>query len=71
MGLSLLSCGDIYILVGVDYVFKWIKVVALPTDDLKVLTKFLIKNILQCLAHLEPSLVIGELTFATNCLKLY
>src|SRR5580765_6169295 len=34
-----------YILVAVDYVSKWVEAAALPTNDAKVVIKFLIKNI--------------------------
>jgi hypothetical protein len=39
------SSGNQYILVVVDYVSKWVEVVALPTNDAKVVVKFLKKNI--------------------------
>nr|XP_016491862.1 PREDICTED: uncharacterized protein LOC107811448 [Nicotiana tabacum] len=37
--------GNKYILVVVDYVSKWVEVVALPTNDAKVVVGFLKKNI--------------------------
>lgn len=37
------SFGDHYILVAVDYVSKWVKAVTLPTNDSKVVSKFLKK----------------------------
>ncbi|XP_061343797.1 uncharacterized protein LOC133289810 [Gastrolobium bilobum] len=39
------SYSNQYILVAVDYVSKWIEVVALPTNDAKVVVNFLRKNI--------------------------
>ena len=39
------SYGNKYILVGVDYVSKWVKAIASLTNDAKVMTKFLRKNI--------------------------
>ena len=39
------SYGNKYILVGVDYVSKWVEAIASPTNDAKVVTKFLRKNI--------------------------
>ncbi|KAL5551667.1 hypothetical protein UlMin_001843 [Ulmus minor] len=39
------SFGNLYILVAVDYVSKWIEAAALPTNDTKVVTRFLQKNI--------------------------
>ena len=37
------SLGNQYILVGVDYVSKWVEVIPLPTNDAKVVIKFLKK----------------------------
>ncbi|XP_058733254.1 uncharacterized protein LOC131604856 [Vicia villosa] len=39
------SFGKNYILVAVDYVSKWVEAVALPTNDAKVVVKFLRENI--------------------------
>ncbi|XP_012435462.1 uncharacterized protein LOC105762096 [Gossypium raimondii] len=39
------SVGKVYILLAVDYVSKWVEVVALPTNDARSVTKFLHKNI--------------------------
>ncbi|KAA3487574.1 Pro-Pol polyprotein [Gossypium australe] len=40
------SFGDLYILVAVEYISKWVEVVALPTNYAKSEIKFLHKNIL-------------------------
>ncbi|XP_016681095.1 uncharacterized protein [Gossypium hirsutum] len=40
-----LSVGNLYILLAVDYVFKWIEAVTLSTSDAKSVMKFLHKNI--------------------------
>ena len=45
MGPFLLSFGFEYILVAVDYVSKWIKAVAMRTNDHKVMIKFVQSNI--------------------------
>ena len=45
MGPFPLSHNNLYILVAVDYVFKWVKAIANPTHDSKVVIKFLKKNI--------------------------
>ncbi|KAK9075802.1 hypothetical protein SSX86_004131 [Deinandra increscens subsp. villosa] len=37
------SCGNKYILVAVDYVSKWVEAQALPTNDARVVVKFLKK----------------------------
>ncbi|KAL5578121.1 hypothetical protein UlMin_019820 [Ulmus minor] len=39
------SFGNLYILVAMDFVSKWIEAAALPTNDAKVVTRFLQKNI--------------------------
>nr|GEU95338.1 reverse transcriptase domain-containing protein [Tanacetum cinerariifolium] len=41
MGPFLSSKGNIYILVAVDYLSKWVKAKALPTNDAQVVVKFL------------------------------
>ena len=41
MGLFPPSFGNLYILVTVDYVSKWIEAAALPTNDAKVVIRFL------------------------------
>ncbi|XP_070022068.1 uncharacterized protein [Nicotiana sylvestris] len=39
------SNGHRYILLGVDYVSKWVEAIALPTNDAKVVVKFVKKHI--------------------------
>ena len=39
------SFGQLYILLAVDYVSKWVEAIATPTNDAKVVLKFLQKNI--------------------------
>ena len=39
------SFGNLYILVAVDYVSKWVEAIATPTNDSRVVLKFLQKNI--------------------------
>ncbi|KAA3466467.1 Transposon Ty3-I Gag-Pol polyprotein [Gossypium australe] len=45
IGPFLPSVGKLYILLAVDYVFKWVKVVTLASNDAKSVLKFLHKNI--------------------------
>ena len=45
VGLFPPSHNNLYIIVMVDYVFKWVKVITTPTNDSKVVIKFLKKNI--------------------------
>ena len=39
------SFGNLYILVAMDYVCKWVKAAALPTNNDKAVVKFLQNNI--------------------------
>ena len=39
------SFGNLYILLAVDYVSKWVEAITTPTNDAKVVVKFLSKNI--------------------------
>ena len=45
MGLFPSSYGNKYIFFGFDYLSKWVEVIASLTNDAKVMTKFLHKNI--------------------------
>jgi len=68
MGLFPPSFGNNYIPVAIDYVSKWAEEVTLPTNDAKVMTKFLIKNIFTRFG--TPRLIIsgGETHF---CNKMF
>ncbi|KAL5580056.1 hypothetical protein UlMin_012498 [Ulmus minor] len=75
MGPFPLSFGNLYILVAVDYVSKWIEAVALPTNDAKVVTRFLQKNIFTRFAGSARLLQLNELEehrmFSYENAKLY
>lgn len=45
MGTFPLSFGNLYILVAVDYVSKWVEALALQTNNAKGVMKFLQNNI--------------------------
>ena len=45
MGPFISSFNNLYILVAVDYVSKWVEATALPTNDSKVVLNFLKRNI--------------------------
>ncbi|XP_070028836.1 uncharacterized protein [Nicotiana sylvestris] len=45
MGPFLISCGNAYILVAVDYVSKWVEAMFLPNNEARSLVSFLKKNI--------------------------
>ena len=42
------SKGNLYILVVVDYVSKWVEVITTPKNDVKTVVIFLQKNMLTC-----------------------
>ena len=46
MGPFRLSFGNLYILLAVDYVFKWVEVVACPRTDANTVVGFIQRNIL-------------------------
>ena len=46
MGPFPLFFGQLYILLAVDYVFKWVEEITTPTNDAKIVVKFLHKHIL-------------------------
>lgn len=56
-----------YILVAVDYVSKWVEVEALPTNDVKVVVKFLKTNIF-AIFGVPKALISDEGTDFLNCL---
>jgi len=45
MGSFAYSYGNLYILVAVEYMFKWVEAIVLPTNITKIVVKFLKKNI--------------------------
>nr|GEZ52685.1 reverse transcriptase domain-containing protein [Tanacetum cinerariifolium] len=62
------SRGNKYILVAVDYLSKWIEVKALPTNDARVVCKFL-KNVFAKFGTPDPLSVIEECTSAMISLQ--
>nr|GEW09395.1 copia protein [Tanacetum cinerariifolium] len=62
------SRGNKYILIAVDYLSKWVKAKALPTNDARVVCKFL-KNLFARFGTPEPLSVIKERTSAMTSLQ--
>jgi len=63
------SYGNIYILVAVDYVFKWVEAIATPKDDARVVIKFLKKNIFSRFRVPRALISDGGMHFCNNQLK--
>lgn len=70
MGPFVSSCGNTYILVAVDYISKWVEVVALPNNEARSVVEFLRKRI--CTRFGTPRAIIsdGGLIFAIELLTL-
>ena len=47
------SKGNLYILIAVDYVSKWVATIETPKNDAKTVVKFFQKNILTCFGALR------------------
>src|SRR4051812_44013746 len=64
-----------YILVAVDYVSKWVEAIATPTNDTRVVVKFLKKNILSRFGTLRAIISDGGSHFCNhifeNLMKKY
>ena len=58
MGLFSHFFGNLYTLVAMDYVSKWVEVVTLPTNDAKVVVKFFQKNIFSIFG--SPRVIISD-----------
>ena len=69
MGPFLPSNGNQYILVVVDYVSKWIEVVALPSNDSRVVLKFLKKHIFTRFGTPREIISHGGKHFIYNIMK--
>ena len=61
------SFGNLYILLAVDYVSKWVEAIATTTNDAKVVVKFLSKNIFTRFGTPELLLVTKVHTSVTRC----
>lgn len=69
MGPFPLSNGNLYILIAVDYVSKWVEAVALPSNDSRVVIKFIKEQILN--RFVTPRVIIsdGASHFMNNIFK--
>ena len=65
MGLFPPYFGNLYILVSIEYVSKWLEAITLPTNDAKVVVKFLQKNIFSRFGTLR-AIISDEATYFCN-----
>ncbi len=63
------SSGNQYILVAVDYVSKWIEVVALPSNDSRVVIKFIKKHLFTRFGTLRAIISDGGKNFINHLVK--
>ncbi|RVW41846.1 Transposon Ty3-I Gag-Pol polyprotein [Vitis vinifera] len=71
MGPFPMSFGHSYILVGVDYVSKWVEAIPCRSNDHKVVLKFLKDNIFARFGVPKAIISDGGTTFAINLLRLF
>jgi len=63
------SYENVYILVAVDYVSKWVEAIDTPKDDARVVIKFLKKNIFSHFGVPRALINDGGTQFCNNQLK--
>ena len=69
MGPFPVSFGNIYILLAVDYVSKWVEAAACPKNDANTIVGGFYKEIFSAdLGHPELSLVMEEAILQIRCL---
>ena len=68
MGHFPVSFGNIYILLAVDYVSKWVEAVACPKNDANTVVGFYKEIFSADLGHPELSLVMEEAILQIRCL---
>ena len=69
MGPFSASFGNLYILLVVDYVSKWVEAAACPKNDANKVVGFLQRNILSRFGAPRTIISDGESHFATRCLR--
>jgi len=65
------SHNNLFILAAVDYVSKWVEAIASPTNDSKVVLKFLKKNIFTRFGILRALLSDNGTHFCNKPLELF
>ena len=63
------SFGNLYILITVDYVSKWVEAIACPRNDANIVVGFIHRNILSRYGALRTTLVMREAILQTNYLQ--
>ena len=69
IGPFLHSFGNLYILLVVDYVSKWVEAIACPINDANTVVGFIQRNILVDMEPQRQSLVMREAILQTSCLQ--
>ena len=69
MGPFPLSNGNLYILIAVDYVSKWVKAVVLPSNESRVVIKFIKEHILTRFGTPRVIISDGANHFINNLVK--
>ena len=63
------SFGNLYILLAVDYVSKWVEAIACPRNDASTIVNFMQKHISADLGHQEPLSVMRATTLQIDFLQ--
>ena len=63
------SFGNIYILLAIDYVSKWVEASAYPRNDASIVLRFIQKKYFEDLEHPKQSSVMREAILQINFLK--
>ena len=65
------SYGHLYILLAVDYVFKWVEAIPTRTNDHKVVLKFLKEHIFFSFRNSSVIICDGGSIFVIGCLIIW
>ena len=63
------SFGNLYILLAMDYVSKWVKSIACPRNDANIVVGFIQRNILSRYGAPRTSSVMREAILKTICFQ--
>ena len=63
------SFGNLYILLAVDYVSKWVEEISCPRNDASIVAGFIQRNILSRFGALRTTISDGEAIFQIKFLQ--